>query len=89
MLIYLHDLASVLAEVARVLALGGVFAFTAESHDGDGVILGEGLRYAYGERYVRASIAASGLTLCRLDNLSTRNEGDVPVPGMVVVAVKI
>lgn len=87
-LIYLHDLAPVLAQVTRVLAPGGLLAFTAESHGGDGVILGAGLRYAYGESYVRASIAAAGLTLSRLDHISTRNEGDVPVPGMVAVAVK-
>jgi predicted TPR repeat methyltransferase len=87
-LIYLHDLAPVLAEVARVLAPGGVLAFTAESHDGAGVILGEGLRYAYSESYVRTSMAASGLTLGRLDHISTRNEGNVAVPGMVVVAIK-
>ncbi|MDB5501259.1 MAG: Tetratricopeptide 2 [Tardiphaga sp.] len=87
-LIYLHDLAPVLAEVARVLAPAGVLAFTAETHDGGGVILGEGLRYAYGEGYVRHSVATAGLTLRRLDHISTRNEGNVPVPGMVAVATK-
>ncbi|QDM14548.1 methyltransferase domain-containing protein [Tardiphaga sp. vice352] len=87
-LIYLHDLAPVLAQVMRVLAPGGLLAFTAESHGGVGVILGAGLRYAYSESYVRASIAASGLSLCRLDHISTRNEGNVPVPVMVVVAIK-
>ncbi len=87
-LIYLHDLAPVLAEVTHVLARGGVLAFTAESHDGAGVILGAGLRYAYSESYVRTSFAASGLMLSRLDHISTRNEGNVPVPGMVVVAIK-
>jgi predicted TPR repeat methyltransferase len=87
-LIYLHDVAPVLAEVSRVLARGGVLAFTAESHDGIGVMLGAGLRYAYSEDYVRSSIAASGLTLGHLDHISTRNEGHVPVPGMVVVASK-
>jgi len=87
-LIYLHDLAPVLAEVARVLVPGGLLAFTAESHGGEGVILGEVLRYAYSESYVRTSIAGAGLMLDRLDHISTRNEGHVPVPGMVAVAVK-
>ena len=87
-LIYLHDLAPLLAEVARVLVPGGLFAFTAESHDGGGVILGAGLRYAYSEDYVRTSIAAAGLTLSLLEHVSARNEGYVPVPGMVVVAIK-
>jgi predicted TPR repeat methyltransferase len=87
-LIYLHDLAPVLAEVTRVLAPGGLLAFTAESHDGDGVILGEGLRYAYSESYVRSSLSVAGLTLNQLDHISTRNEGNVPVPGIVAVAIK-
>lgn len=87
-LIYLHDLAPVLAEVTRVLARGGLLAFTAESHDGDGVILGAGLRYAYSEGYVRSSLAAAGLALSQLDHISTRNEGNIPVPGMVAVAIK-
>ena len=87
-LIYLHDLAPVLAEVVRVLAPGGLFAFTAESHGGAGVTLGAGLRYAYSEDYVRTSLAAAGLTLSLLDPVSARNEGHVPVPGMVGVAIR-
>lgn len=87
-LIYLHDVVPVLAEVTRVLRPGGLLAFTAESHAGAGVILGAGLRYAYGESYVRTSLAASGLALSRLDHISTRNEGNMPVPGMVVVAIR-
>jgi len=74
--------------VVRVLAPGGLFAFTAESHGGAGVILGAGLRYAYSEDYVRTSLAAAGLTLSLLDPVSARNEGHVPVPGMVGVAIR-
>ena len=56
---------------------------------GEGVILGEGLRYAHGAAYVRNAIAAAGLTLSRLDDLSARNEDNAPVPGLVAVATKI
>ena len=52
--VYLSDLAPLLREAARVLAPGGLLAFTIETHDGEGVILGEGLRYAHGAAYVRA-----------------------------------
>ena len=71
-----------------MLAAGGLLAFTVETHDGDGVILGEGLRYAHGAAYVRAAIEAAGLALSRLENLSARNEDNAPVPGLVVVATK-
>jgi predicted TPR repeat methyltransferase len=87
-MVYLSDLASVLREAKRVLVAGGLFAFTVETHDGDGVIIGEGLRYAHGAPYVRAAIGDAGLTLLRLEDSSARNEDNVPVPGLVAVAEK-
>jgi predicted TPR repeat methyltransferase len=87
-MVYLADLAPVLCEASRVLSAGGLLAFTVETHGGDGVILGEGLRYAHGADHVRASIKAAGLLLSRCENLSARNEGNAPVPGLVVVAAK-
>src|SRR5258705_34456 len=71
-----------------VLAAGGLVAFTVETHDGDGIILGEGLRYAHSTGYVRGSIGDAGLTLSRCEDLSARNEDNVPVPGLVAVAAK-
>jgi len=87
-MVYLCDLSAVLAEVKRVLVAGGLLAFTVETHKGDGVIIGEGLRYAHGANYVRARIAAAGLTLAHLADWSARNEDNVPVPGLVAVATK-
>jgi predicted TPR repeat methyltransferase len=87
-MVYLSDLAPVLREVSRVLVAGGLLAFTVETHRGDGVMLGEGLRYAHSAASVRASIGDAGLTLSRLDELSARNEDNTPVPGLVVVAAK-
>jgi predicted TPR repeat methyltransferase len=87
-MVYVSDLAPVLREVERVLVPGGLLAFTAETHGGDGVILGQGLRYAHGAPHVRASIDAAGLKLSQLDELSARNEDNAPAPGLVVVAEK-
>ena len=87
-MVYVCDLAPLLREAKRVLAAGGLLAFTVETHDGDGVILGGGLRYAHGAPYVRAVIAGAGLALSRLDVLSARNEDNQPVPGLVAVAAK-
>jgi predicted TPR repeat methyltransferase len=87
-MIYLSDLAPLLDEAKRVLVAGGLLAFTVETHSGEGVILGEGLRYAHSAGYVRASIEACGLTLSRCEGLSARHEDNAPVPGLVVVAAK-
>jgi len=88
-MVYLSDLAPVLGEATRVLADGGLLAFTVETHAGDGVILGEGMRYAHGAAYVRASVEAAGLGLLQLEDRSARNEDNTPVPGLVVVASRI
>jgi predicted TPR repeat methyltransferase len=87
-MVYVHDMAPLLHEAARVLAPGGLLAFTAETHAGDGVILVEGLRYAHSASYLRASIEAAGLALDQLEDASSRTEGGVPVPGLVAVATK-
>ena len=87
-MVYVVDLAPVLAEAARVLAPGGLLAFTTETHDGEGVVIGEGLRYAHAAAYVRAAVEAAGLKLPLLEDRSARNEDNAPVPGLVAVATK-
>jgi predicted TPR repeat methyltransferase len=87
-MVYVADLESVLGEAARVLAPGGLLAFTVETHPADGVRIGGGLRYAHGEAYVRAQLQVAGLTLAHCEDLSARNEDAIPVPGLVVVATK-
>ena len=87
-MVYVADLAAVLAEAKRVLAGGGLLAFTTETHAGEGVIIGDGLRYAHAATYVRAAVEAAGLKLSLLEDRSARNEDNIPVPGLVAVASK-
>jgi predicted TPR repeat methyltransferase len=87
-MVYVADLAPVLGQVTRVLVAGGLLAFTVETYDGDGVRIGQGLRYAHAEAYVRARVEAAGLQLLQCEDLSARNEDNVPAPGLVVVAAK-
>ena len=83
---YLDDLTAVLGAAARVLAPGGLIVFSAETHQGDGVILRDTLRYAHAESHVRGALAAAGLHDVSLDFAAARSEKGVPVPGLVVVA---
>jgi predicted TPR repeat methyltransferase len=87
-MVYVAELGPVVVEAARVLAAGGLFAFTTETHDGEGVVIGGGLRYAHAASYVRAAVEAAGLELALLEDRSARNEDNAPVPGLVVVAAK-
>src|SRR5216683_4522822 len=87
-MVYVPDLAPVLCEVTRVLAPGGLVAFTVETHGAHGVIIGAGLRYAHGANHVRETIDAAGLTLVHLEEASPRTEDNAPVRGLVVVATK-
>ena len=84
--VYLADLQPVCRAAARVLEPGGLFAFTTETHEGAGVVLGEKLRYAHSARHVRGALEAAGLSVLALAPASPRTENAVPVPGLVVVA---
>jgi len=84
--VYAADLNPVISSAARILAPQGLLAFTVETHNEEGAILGEKLRYAHSESHVRAALKAGGLRMLHLDPVSTRMEGGVPVPGLLVIA---
>lgn len=84
---YLPDLAPVARAASAVLARGGLFAFSVESNDGEGVELGEALRFSHGAGHVRAALEGAGLKLLGLDSASTRTEKGWPVPGLIALAV--
>ncbi|MDE1568755.1 class I SAM-dependent DNA methyltransferase [Aquabacter sp. P-9] len=83
---YLGDLADILAAARTALEEEGLLAFTVETHEADGVILRDTLRYAHGRAYVERALAKAGFTPLELAAVSTRTEKSVPVPGLVVVA---
>jgi predicted TPR repeat methyltransferase len=84
--VYVNDLAPIMAAIARVLAADGVFAFTIETHSGDGVKLLPTLRYAHGEAYIRRVLASAGLSIPHLAQTPVRSEKSVPVDSLVVIA---
>jgi predicted TPR repeat methyltransferase len=76
----------VCAAAARVLAPGGLFGFTVETHEGEGAIVGAKMRYAHSADFVRGAVADAGLTLHELTRASSRTENRLPVPGLLVIA---
>lgn len=84
--VYSNDLTPAAAATARVLAPEGMFAFTVETHPGNGVVLQQTLRYAHGENYVRGALASANLQPVLIERVSTRTEQGEPVPGLLAIA---
>jgi predicted TPR repeat methyltransferase len=84
--VYVNDLAPVIGGVVHLLARDSLFAFTVETHAGDGVKLLPTLRYAHGETYVRRVLAEAGLAVAHLAKTPVRTEKGVPVDSLVVIA---
>src|SRR5579872_6137964 len=86
--VYVNEPSPIFAAVARVSAPGGLFAFTAETHAGQGVKLLPTLRYAHSESYLRAALGTAGYVVLHLAETSVRSEKGRPVQSLVVVAQK-
>ncbi|MDP4001898.1 class I SAM-dependent methyltransferase [Methylobacterium sp. NEAU K] len=84
-LIYVADLAPVLERIACVLRPRGVAAFTVQSYDGEGVLLGTDGRYAHADAHIEAAASGAGLEILSLRPADVRREGGRPVPGRVVM----
>lgn len=84
--VYVNDLASIFVNAARALAPDGIFAFTVETHAGDGVRLLQTLRYAHGEPYLRAALREADMVVSSLTHASVRSERGVPVDSLIVIA---
>jgi len=85
--VYVSDLAPMATAAAAVLAARGLFAFSVETHDGEGALLRETLRYAHSADHVREALQYGGLTLLALTPAVTRTEKGAPVAGLIAVAL--
>ena len=83
---YLYELTPFAAAAASLLDAGALLCLTAETHPGEGIVLGESLRYSHGEAHVRDAIAAAGLTLEVLERAAKRRESGIPVATLVIIA---
>jgi predicted TPR repeat methyltransferase len=84
--VYLGDLAPCFHQSARVLQTGGLLAFTVQSHDGEGITVGQDRRFAHAESWIREALAEAGLRPALVEPRSTRIDRGQPVPGLLVIA---
>ncbi|MBL8581337.1 MAG: methyltransferase domain-containing protein [Rhizobiaceae bacterium] len=87
---YVGALERVGALAAAMLAPGGLFAFSVESHDGtEDYVLRPSRRYAHSERDVRRTLSAHGLQVLSLARERIRMDRGEPIEGLIVVATAV
>lgn len=84
-LIYIGDPALVFAAAARALASGGLFAFSTQSHDGEGFVIGPDARFAHAVPFIRERAGAEGFRVVFCAPASVRQDQGRDVPGHVFV----
>ena len=85
--LYIGDLAGVVAAVSRLLAPGGLFAFSVEKlAEGEEYALQPSRRYAHAEGYLRHVLGGAGLEVLSVDEATIRQDRGQAVAGLIVVA---
>lgn len=88
-LIYFGDLRPALAAVAAGLRPSGHLLFSVERLDeGSGFRLGPSGRYLHSRRHIEETLAAAGLTMIGIEELTLRREAGKEVAGYLVIAGK-
>lgn len=87
-LVYLGDLAPLMAASVATLADDGLVAFTVQRQDEPGYRLGPDMRWHHSAGYIADIAAANGLKPVICDAVSTRHDEGRPVPGLVVVLTR-
>lgn len=85
---YVPDLEPVFAGVARVLEPGGHFAFTIQTHEGAGAVVGSDARVHHAPSLIRRLAAAQGFRILHAEDVSTRKDRGAPVPGALFLLAK-
>ena len=84
---YVGALETIVATVAGLLGVDGLFAFSVEKLDAaGGFALQPSRRYAHSEPYVRAVLAGNGFSVLSLEERVIRQDRREPVAGLIVVA---
>ncbi len=83
--VYVGDLRPVFAAARRAIAPAGLFLFTVQAHQGEGFAVGDDLRTAHSEVWLRNAAVAAGFRVERCEAVSARLDAGRPVPGLLLV----
>jgi predicted TPR repeat methyltransferase len=83
-LIYVGALDPLFAAVARVLAPGGLFAFTLQTGPDAGFVLGDDMRYRHAPAHAAGAARRNGLIVVAQEDIVIRLDRGVPLPGVVM-----
>lgn len=86
MLNYIGDLTPIFRAAAARLRPGGLLAGTVEKREEGGQALTEKRRYRHGADRLRAAIEAAGLSFVEMSEADLRQEGGLPVAGLIFAA---
>ncbi len=85
--LYLGALERIVAAAARICIDGGLFAFSAERHDGsEPMMLRPSRRFAHSPTYLRNVLLRSGFEILSLESHFIRMDRGEPIEGLIVVA---
>ena len=84
-LVYCGDLAPLFAAVRAATTTDGLFAFTVQRAEAGTFVLGPEQRFSHGRAYLTGLAATLGFTVVTLENVVTRQEKGVDVPGLIAV----
>lgn len=86
---YLGRLDGIVADAARMLKAGGLFAFSVEAHDGpDDFVLRDSRRYAHAQSYVERLLAGSFEQIA-IERHVIRMDRNAPIEGLVLTARRL
>jgi len=83
---YIGDLTPIFRAAAARLRPGGLLAGTVEKRNEGGQAMSDKRRYRHGADHVRAAADAAGLSVVELSEGALRQEGGVPVAGLIFAA---
>ncbi len=84
-LVYMGNLHPLFTSIKQQLSPNGLFAFSAQHHQGDGFTLGADMRYAHSIEYIQQLAEICGLKVKTIQHASMRQDRGADVAGLIVV----